>query len=325
MTSAARILVIKLGALGDFVQALGPMAAIRKHHAGAHVVLLTSKPYVDFAKASNLFDDVWVDEERPKAWQIGRVLRLRQKLKSGAFSRVYDLQTSDRSNFYFHILGPGPRPQWSGIARGCSHPHNNAQRDKMHTLERQREQLQRAGIQDVPAPDLSWAKSDVGRFAIAKPYALLVPGGAPHRPAKRWPAANYVTLANHLLAEGITPVLLGARAEQGVLQLIAHDAPGCVNLCAKTDFIDLATLAQGAQVAVGNDTGPMHLIAAAGCASVVLYSSDSDPALCAQRGPKVEILRCDRLDTLSEAQVWAALAAFALKPAKSGESSLTGA
>lgn len=325
MTKPERILVIKLGALGDFVQALGPMAAIAKHHAGAEVILLTSKPFVDFAKASQLFDAVWVDEERPKAWQIGRVLRLRKKLKSGAFSRVYDLQTSDRSSFYFHILGPGPRPEWSGIAKGCSHPHANDQRGKMHTLERQREQLRMAGINDVSAPDLSWAKADVSRFSLAKPYALLVPGGAPHRPAKRWPAENYAKLANHLLAEGITPVLLGARAEQGVLQLIAHDAPGCVNLCGKTDFIDLATLAQAAQVAVGNDTGPMHLIAAAGCTSVVLYSADSDPALCAQRGPRVEILRRERLESLSEAEVWALLAAFAAKPGKSSESSLTGA
>ncbi len=307
---AERILVIKLGALGDFVQALGPMAAIRKHHADAEVVLLTSKPYVDFAKASGLFDDVWIDEERPKAWQIGRVLRLRKKLRSGNFTRVYDLQTSDRSSFYFHILGPGKRPEWSGIAKGCSHPHANAARGDMHTIERQREQLNMAGIADVPAPDLSWAHSDVSRFAIATPYALLVPGGAPHRPAKRWPAQRYAELANHMLAEGITPVLLGTRAEQGVLKLIAHEAPGCVDLCAKTDFLDLATLAQGAQVAVGNDTGPMHLIAAAGCAAVVLYSHDSDPALCAQRGPQVKILRHESLESLQEAEVWDAVRAF---------------
>jgi ADP-heptose:LPS heptosyltransferase len=305
-----RILVIKLGALGDFVQALGPMAAIRKYHMGAHVVLLTTKPYVEFAKASTLFDEVWVDEDRPKAWQIGRILRLRQKLKSGRFTRVYDLQTSDRSSLYFHILGPGRRPQWSGIAMGCSHPHANADRGLMHTIERQREQLCMAGIEDVPLPDLSWTKADVARFAIAKPYALLVPGGAPHRPAKRWSAERYAALANHMLGEGLTPVLLGARAEQGVLKLIAHDAPGCVNLCAKTDFLDLAALAQGAQVAVGNDTGPMHLIAAAGCASVVLYSFESDPALCAQRGPHVTILRRESLHTLNEIDVWDAVAAF---------------
>lgn len=305
-----RILVIKLGALGDFVQALGPMAGIRKHHPNAQMVLLTAKPYVDFAKASGLFDDVWVDEFRPKAWQIGRVLKLRQKLKSGRFTRVYDLQTSDRSSFYYFILGPGRRPEWSGIATGCSHPHANAARGAMHTIERQREQLKMAGIDDVPAPDLSWARADVSRFALAPPYALLVPGGAPHRPDKRWSAERYAKLANRMLAEGITPVLLGTRAEQGVLKLISHEAPGCVNLCAKTDFLDLATLAHGAKVAVGNDTGPMHLIAAAGCASLVLYSHDSNPALCAQRGPHVEIIRRESLENLKEAEVWDALSSF---------------
>lgn len=305
-----RILIIKLGALGDFVQAFGPMAAIRKHHAGAHIVLLTSQPFVAFARASHLFHDIWVDEERPKAWQIGRVMRLRKKLKSGNFDRVYDLQTSDRSNFYFHILGPGKRPEWSGIAWGCSHPHDNPDRDRLHTLERQRDQLARAGLGDVAPPDLSWAMSDVSRFGIEKPFALLVPGGAPHRPAKRWPVERYVELANHFMTRGVTPVLLGARAEQGVLKLIALDAPGSVNLCAKTDFLDIATLAQGACAAVGNDTGPMHLIAAAGCASVVLYSHDSDPGLCAQRGPRVEILRRASLADLTEAEVWAAVEGY---------------
>lgn len=305
-----RILVIKLGALGDFVQALGPMAAIRKHHARAHIVLLTAQPYVDFAHASGLFNEIWVDAERPKAWQVGSVLRLRKKFQSGNFQRVYDLQTSDRSNFYFHILGPGKRPEWSGIAKGCSHPHANKERGLMHTIERQSEQLAMIGIDDVPAPDLAWAKADVAHFGLSSPYALLVPGGAPHRPNKRWPAERYVELANHMLAQGLTPVLLGAGAELSVLKLIALDAPGSVNLGGKTDFLDLATLAQGAHVAVGNDTGPMHLIAAAGCASVVLYSFDSDPALCAQRGPRVEIMRRETLESLSEAEVWDQVASF---------------
>jgi len=42
---------------------------------------------------------------------------------------------------------------------------------------------------------------------------------------------------------------------------------------------------------VGNDTGPMHLLAAAGCPAVVLFSRASDPALCAPRGPCVRVLR----------------------------------
>ena len=299
-----RILIIKLGALGDFVQALGPIAAIRRHHHGAPMVLLTSKPYADLARATGLFDEVWVDEERPKAWQIGRVRRLRRKLKAGNFTRVYDLQTSDRSSFYFHILGPGKRPEWSGVARGCSHPHDNAQRDFMHTIDRQKEQLSKAGVTDVGLSDLSFAKKDVSAFGIEKPFALLVPGGAPHRPAKRWPVERFVELANRLYAAGVTPVLLGARAEQAITALIEHDAPGAVNLCAKTDFIDIAVLARGAALAVGNDTGPMHMITLAGCPSVVVYSFESDPALCAQRGPRVEILRKESLGELLVAEVW---------------------
>lgn len=303
-----RVLIIKLGALGDFVQALGPMAAIRRHHqsplGAASVILLTTKPYVDLARATGLFDDVWVDEERPKPWQIGRVRRLREKLKSGHFTHVYDLQTSDRSSFYFHILGPFKRPLWSGIARGCSHRHTHPERDRMHTIERQIDQLAVAGITDVGLADLSFAQKDIYRFGIEKPYALLVPGGAPHRPAKRWPAKHFAELANRLFAKGVTPVLLGARAEQGILTLIERDAPGTVNLCAKTDFIDIAVLARGAALAVGNDTGPMHMISLAGCPSVVLYSSDSDPALCAQRGPHVEIVRKNRLEDVSVADVW---------------------
>jgi len=309
-----RILVIKLSALGDFVQALGPMSAIRTHHAHAHMVLLTTQAYADFAIASGLFDDVWIDRDTPKAWQIGPVLRLRKKLKNGRFKRVYDLQTSDRSSFYFFILGPGKRPEWCGIAKGCSHPHSNPERDRMHTVERQREQLAMAGIQNVPAPDLSWAKARIERFGVKAPYALLVPGGAAHRPNKRWPEKHYADLANHMLAKGLTPVLLGAQAELAVLQFIALDAPGSMNLSGQTDFLDLAVLAQGAAVSVGNDTGPMHLIAAAGCACVVVYTSESDPALCAQRGPFVQILRSENLQSLTEAQVWEAVTSFVETP-----------
>ena len=47
-----RILVIKLGALGDVVQALGPMAAIRRHHADAHITALTAPAFAPLLEAS---------------------------------------------------------------------------------------------------------------------------------------------------------------------------------------------------------------------------------------------------------------------------------
>ena len=303
----ARILVIKLAALGDFAQACGPFAAIRRHHADAHITLLTTRPFAAFAAASGWFDEVRIDD-RPKTLQVKAWLELRRSLREGRFTRVYDLQTSDRSAFYFRSMGPGRRPEWSGIVRGCSHPHANPRRDFMHTIERQAEQLQMAGIDDVPPPDLSWVEADIGRFGIEGRFALLVPGGAAHRPAKRWPAERYGDLARRLLDRGLRPVLLGTAGEAEILAAIAAACPGALDLTGATDLSDIVALARIATVAVGNDNGPMHLIAIAGCPSVVLYSRESDPALCAQRGPAVTILRRERLAELSVDEVMGALA-----------------
>lgn len=305
-----RILVIKLGALGDIVQALGPFAAIRRHHAGSRITLLTTKPFADFLQASGYFDDVWIDARRPLS-RVVALLELRRRLTDARFDRVYDLQTSDRSNFYFRLLWRGPRPEWSGIARGCSHPHRNPSRDAMHTIERQAEQLADAGIAATPLPDVSWVRAEVERFAVPAPYVLFAPGGSAHRPEKRWPAECYAELAQRLRARDIGVVLLGTAAEGDVMARIGASATGIRDLSGKTSFADIVGLARGAASAVGNDTGPMHLIAAAGCPSTVLFSHASDPALCAPRAsagaPPVAVLRKPSLGDLGVEEVEATL------------------
>ena len=295
---AHRVLIIKLGALGDFVQALGPMAAIRRHHPDARITLLTTKPYADFASSSKLIDDIWLDT-RPSWWQLSRLFHFRQRLRQAQFNWAYDLQTSDRSNSYYRLLWPAPFPNWSGIAAGCSHPHRNPDRDLMHTIDRQREQLQMAGIEEIPVPELSWAQSDLSKFGLSPSYALLVPGGAGHRPAKRWPASFYGALAQWLVKHSIQPVLLGTSLESQALDEIRSLCPGALDLRDRTNFLAIPALARDAVCAIGNDTGPMHLISMAGCPTLVLYSHDSDPALCAQRGPAVTILRQNSLADLS--------------------------
>ena len=307
---ARRILVIKLGALGDFVLALGPAAAIRRHHGEAHITLLTTPPFEALARASGYFDEVWTDS-RPKPWQPLALLALRRRLRGGGFGRVYDLQTSTRSSLYFRLMGPGARPEWSGIARGCSHPHANPRRDFLHSIERQAEQLRMAGIEDVPLPDLSWATADLDRFALPTRYVLLVPGGATHRPQKRWSASCFAELAEALEVRDLTPVLLGTAVDRVATARIAAACASARDLTGETSLFEIAALAQDAAGAVGNDTGPMHLIAAAGCPSLVLFSADSDPVIAAPRsgagGGRVNVLRRASLADLTTAEVLDAL------------------
>ncbi len=297
MASSA-VLIIKLGALGDFVQALGPLKAIRDHHPDARITLLTTAPYEELARVSGYVDDIWLDE-RPRFLQIGKWLRLRNRLLAGQFQRVYDLQTSDRSSFYYRLFVGASKPEWSGIARVCSHPHDNPDRDSMHTQDRQREQLAMAGIKAVPATDLSWAVADLSQFSLPDAFGLLVPGGAAHRPDKRWPIENYGHLAAELVARGITPVVLGTAAETDLARTIKNVAPETIDLTGKTRLLEIAALSAKARVAIGNDTGPMHMAAMAGCPSVVLFSKTSDPALCAPRGEQTAIVQQDNLSDLT--------------------------
>ena len=306
MSEPERILVIKLGALGDFVQAMGPAAAIRAHHAGAEITLLTTAPFVELARAAPYFDHIWVDE-RPGLSDPAALWRLRKRLREGDFARVYDLQTARRTSWYFHLMGPGRRPRWSGIARGVALPHANPLRDRMHTLDRQAEQLRMAGIAAVPPPDLSWAKRDIARFGLPPRFALLVPGGAIHRPEKRWPEANYAVLAQYLAARGLLPVVLGGKDERELGAAIAAACPETKDLTGETSLGEIVGLGAAAAFAIGNDTGPMHVIVAAGSPALVLYSAASDPALTQPRGPHVTVLRRDDLAALGADEVEAAL------------------
>ena len=295
-----KILVIKLGALGDFIQAASPFNAIRLHHRAEEITLLTSPSFMDIANASPWFDHVKIDQ-KPSALQITKWLSLRKWMRSSGFTRVYDLQTSDRSNFYHKMMKP--EPDWSGNARDCSHPHKNIHRDLMHTVERQKEQLHLAGIDNVPPVDLSWINADIRKFGLQNTFVLLVPGGAAHRPAKRWPGEYYQQLIQYFASKKIQVVLIGGKEEISLLNELSTTDPICISLAGATNLFDLFSLARNSLVVIGNDTGPMHLAAVSGCKTIVLYSSESDPTLCAQRGDDVTIFRKNNLFDLNPTQI----------------------
>ena len=307
-SSTERVLVIKLGAMGNVVLSFGPFAAIRRHHASAQITLLTTAPYATWLATSPWFDKIWRDE-RPPWWDFAGWLRLRRQLIDGRFDRIYDLQTSSRSSHYFQLLLPGRRPEWSGIAHGCALPDGDPDRNRLHDIDRQFGQLLQAGVAEREPPDLTWSHGAIGHFAVPERFALLAPGSSPHRLIKRWPIAHYGQLAVLLAQRGVTPVVIGTAPEHVLAKAIVDVAPTTIDLTGRTDFPQLTSLARNAHVAIGNDTGPMHLIAAAGCPSIVLFSRDSEPELCAPRGHSVRVLYRADLGLLDAATVLDAIAA----------------
>jgi ADP-heptose:LPS heptosyltransferase len=303
-----KILVIKLGALGDFVIALAAMKHIRQAHPGVRITLLTTPPFEALARASGYFNDIEIDG-RPEGF--GDFWSMIRRLRRTHYDRVYDLQTSSRTNFYFQLLRPFP-PPWSGVAFGCSLPHRNPDRAHMHTLERQADQLKAAGIWPdaptgpgayAPPPDISWVtgKSPPPRLLTTasgqRPYALLVPGASAHRPEKRWPVERFAELGSALKQMGLEILIIGGPQESALAHAIQRKVQAR-DLTGHTDFSQVAALGARASIAIGNDTGPIHLIAASGAPTMVLFSSASDPALCGPRG-HVAVMQSANLDELA--------------------------
>jgi ADP-heptose:LPS heptosyltransferase len=305
-SAGRKILIIKLSALGDFVQALGPAAAIRQHHAAGEITLLTTRAFAALAKQSGYFDKIIVDD-RPRLFEIAGWAGLRRVLRGGGFDRVYDLQTSDRSSLYSWLFVPAHPLEWSGIAWRCSHPHANLGRYPQHTIDKQAEQLLMAGIYPTPLPSCPASSRPLPGGLKQQGFFILIPGSSPRHPEKRWSATRYGELARRLFESiGILPVIIGRAGEEVLASEIRAVCPAAVDLVGRTELTSLVDLADAAAFAIGNDTGATHIAAAGGHPVVVLFSSASDPSRCAPRGREVHVLTSPSLDDLPVCRVFTA-------------------
>lgn len=286
-----RVLVIKLGAMGDFMQALGAMRVVRATHPSARITLLTTEPFEAFAKACPYFDIVEADG-RPKDLK-GRADLIR-RLRGAGYDMVYDFQNNDRTAQYFMGL-TGKKPLWSGHAKGASHQHMNDNRGEMHNFDRLAEQLLHAGLSPKPPgdptgwiigqdvlPSVDWIRPafrDPPRFqpaffSLNGPYMLLIPGSSADHPEKRWPVDRFAKIASWVADAGITPVVVGTKAEGDIGAQILKMEPRSRNIVGRTDLFQLATLSERAVFALGGDTGPMHLATAARAPGVCLFAQE---------------------------------------------------
>jgi len=202
-----QILIIRYGGFGDMILSMGAFRTIRAHHAVDRIAALTISRFADLLRHSGYFDEVLLDE-RLKPWQIGGWLALARVLRGKHFDRIYDLQRNERTTILYRVISFGRHLEWSGVIPGCSHYVRDDPDDRRHIADRVAEQLAVAGIPETKPADLGWLTGDIGHFDLPPSYALLVPGGAPHRPEKRAPAEAFAGLGRHLMGQGIAPVSL---------------------------------------------------------------------------------------------------------------------
>lgn len=140
----------------------------------------------------------------------------------------------------------------------------------------------------VPSP--AWRATAVG-LAGTDDYYVLAPG-ATYGSAKVWPRDRYAALAKSLSDRtGRTAVIVGRGEErEGAGALAESIGAGARNLAGALSLEGLFSVLRGAKVAIGNDSGPVHVSAALGVPTVALFGSTS-AEWTAPRGPAVRIVR----------------------------------
>jgi len=143
----------------------------------------------------------------------------------------------------------------------------------------------------IPTPRLA-ADGVLGSALVAKlgldeAKAVGLMPGAEYGPAKQWPAEYYGELAKVLAQSGAQPWVFGSAREVELGEQIRALSGGqAVNLCGKTQLADVVDLAARCRAVVSNDSGLMHVAAAAGVPVVALYGSstpDFTPPLTARK------------------------------------------
>lgn len=296
-----RILVIRLGALGDLILCFQAFHEIRAAHPKAELALLTMPAFADFARRMPWFDRVLIDPRAPP-WRPGGWLGVAHAVRRFGPARVYDLQGKKRQSALFALLGGPFGPEWSGRAPFCSHKRLDPPPAGMHVVDFFAAQLRRAGVPAQPPYDAGWLDAPTDGLAPPSPYAVLVPGCAPERAIKRWPAPHYARLAEALLARGITPVAVGTREDAGAIAAIREICPAVVDLSGRTSLFELAGLMRRAACIIANETGPMHLAVAVGAPTVALIAERVD-GWTAPRGPRTRWLPRQPLASLAPEEV----------------------
>jgi len=300
---SSNILIIKHGALGDLIQVTSSLKSIRHKYPESKITLLTDIKFKFFSDRIIFVDEI-IYENRPSFLRIDKWLIIISKIILRNFNIVFDLQNSDRTSIYHFFLRLfNSKIIWSGNRRGGRFKYHPKNFESIPIKDRIKNQLALMNIEIYDKPDINWMMNkDIINLPNNK-FVILLPGSSPEHKHKRWPAEKFAELANYLKEKNIDSIVLGQSHSEGEeLKKIKLLAPNIIDF-SDQDLDCLATTASKAIGAIGNDTGPTFIAAAAGCPITWLLSNHTDPNITQLLGSKVNTLKKDNISDITTDEV----------------------
>jgi heptosyltransferase-3 len=296
-----RILVYRLGSLGDTVVALPCFRRIRNTHPQARITVLTNIPVSGKAapletilESTGLIDDVI---PYPIGLRDPRALAgLRRKIAEQKFDFAISLTAargllaSIRDYLFFRACGipkiiglPWRRRDLVCLPRAGVY-ENEADRLLRRVASLPAHESDDQGLA-LTESERAEAQRLLRQATISSPFIAASVGTK--LPIKDWGIENWEKLLAALSREcpGFGLVLLGSPDERERSAALARAWTGPVaNLCGETPPRVSAAILREARLFIGHDSGPMHLAAAVGTRCVAVYSAQSRPGQWFPRG-----------------------------------------
>ena len=304
--NSPRILIVRIGAMGDVLHALPAVTALREHLPAAHIGWAIEPRWASLLAAHTqqgipLVDRIHrvpVQEWKAKPFSMATarsILALRRELHAERYDIAVDLQGTIRSSLVGKLAGAAvfagsatPRE----AAAGLFYTHET-HLQKPHVVEQACEILG-AAVQLDLVPSMPVLAQDAaaevwcdGVFAAlpARSRAIVLSAGGGWG-AKRWPPERFGALAAALHERGYTVLVAAAHENDELAQRVAESPAGGAQsiVC---DLPQLTALLRRAALCIAGDTGPLHLAAALGTPVVGIYGP-TDPA---RNGPYTQAKR----------------------------------
>ncbi len=313
--SAARILIVRLSAMGDVIHTLPAAQALRDAFPTAQIGWLIEERWVELLCAPGasrrgprspqrpLVD--WVHTVDLRAWRKSvftistgqHVARVWNDVRSAHYDLAVDLQGAIRSALLAH---------WSGarIVYGAAEPRESpaslfftrrAVTHGAHVVEQNLSVAEAVVQRTLKAPNVELPRDAeaerrieerLAQFGIGS-FAILNPGAG--WGAKRWPAERYGWVAQALAVQGLRSILNYGPGEERLAREAESASAGTATplQCSITELI---ALTRRARLFIGGDTGPLHLAAALQIPVVAIFGP-TDPARNGPYGTRRVILR----------------------------------
>jgi heptosyltransferase-2 len=277
-----KILVIRGGAIGDFILTLPVLAALRQQFPKTRVEVLGYRHIAQLAVAGGLADDARSIEARPLAGFFARQGALAEDLREyfASFAIIISYLYDPDEIFQSNVTR-------CSKAQFICGPHRPNDQQGVHATEVFLKPLERLAIFEAdPIPHLTLAP----RLPVPDPHLALHPGSGSER--KNWPEAHWAELLQLLLrATPLRLLLVGGEAEGDRLQRLAAPLPTeRITIAQSLPLVALAQRLQECHSFVGHDSGIAHLAAALGLPGVVLWR-DSIESVWRPRSERMRILR----------------------------------